>query len=49
MKQIVHLSVALTASLCGPYENVFDDTGDEWEWQGQAFQDSESEVDDNEE
>ena len=30
-------------------ENVFDDTGDEWEWQDQAFQDSESEVDQNEE
>ena len=29
-------------------ENVFYDTGDEWEWQGQAFQDSESEIDENE-
>ena len=30
-------------------ENVFDDTGDEWEWQDQAFEDSESEVNENEE
>ena len=29
-------------------ENVFDATGDEWEWHGQAFQNSESEVDENE-